>query len=127
MRLPFVENTEELVRLKLPSPSKPFPRHDLRHILPIYEDIGERPPIDIVTVRNDADLALVQKLLEPEGCFEAARFRSFRGVVATDANAVGTVAKRVSIDCANQLPFDAVSRLLLLQLVVGEQAEVIAT
>ena len=120
-----MEHTE-LVGLTLPPPSKPFPRHDLRHVLPIYEDITERSPIDIVTVRNDADLALVQKLLEPESCFEAARFRPFRGVVAADANAVGAVAKRVTIDCANQLPFDGMSRLLLLQLVVGEQAKVIA-
>lgn len=100
--------------LSLSSPSESLPRHHLCHALPVHKHIGQGSPIDIVAVRDDADLALVQKLLEPQSRFEAARFRSFRGVVATDANAVGAVAKRVPIDRANQLPFDAVSRPFLL-------------
>ena len=111
----------------LPSPPKPFPRHHLRHVLSIHEDIRQGSAIDIMAVRDDADLPLVQKLLEPQGRFKAARLRSFRSVVATDANAAGTIAKRVSIDRANQLPFDPVPRPVLLQVIVGEQAEVAAS
>ena len=53
---------------------KSFTRHDLCHVAVADEDIGEHAPIDILAVRDDADIAFAEKFRKPLLRFDAARF-----------------------------------------------------
>ena len=91
------ESSGKLLR-RLASLRKTFNFQHLRYILPIHEDIGHEAIIDISSTRDDADWSVAKQFLQPQpGCLSA-RFVQFRRVDASESDALGPIAKGVTID-----------------------------
>jgi hypothetical protein len=74
-----------------------FRRHDIRDVPVADENIGEHAAIDILSMRDDVDIALSQKFGQPLSRFKPTGLGQFRGIQAAQANALGAVSNGVPI------------------------------
>ena len=70
----------------------------LRDVLPIDVYIGYGTIVDISSMRDDADWSAAKQFFQPQpGCLSS-RLVQFRGVDALESDALGPIAKGVTVD-----------------------------
>ena len=81
---------------------------DVRYVLPIHKDVGHEAIVDVSPMRDNTHWLVAKQFFQAHpGCLSA-RLVQFRRVDASESDALGSIAKRITIDHVDLPPIDCV-------------------